>query len=196
MRLHDLHNCLSRSLLLKDLYAQFEWSCGADDLLNKCGHLLLLSRFRLPSGVARWDFLLEVDGRLASTSVDSNFGVEESLFTRAEFARNFLIGASLHKQTPGIRTRCNRPLRAADVVTRVPVNWIGQREYLQFWSTEKVMPYIISTDLIRRCNVAKLWQWLSTLTHESRPNTNCRCSLSYLLALFNYKLVDSGNALK
>lgn len=87
MRMHDHQGFVGRSLL----YTQF----GAGSARTTESHLVFLSRFRLLSGVARWDFLLEVDGRLASTSIDSTFGVVVSLLTRPEFARNFLIGASL-----------------------------------------------------------------------------------------------------
>ena len=59
-------------------------------------YLPLAVGFRFPSGVARWTFLVELDGRFASVSGASGFGVKESLLTRPDVAEYFLIGASLY----------------------------------------------------------------------------------------------------
>lgn len=89
----------------EDPYKQPRWGIAGPVLF----YLPLAVGFRFPSGVARWTFLVELDGRFASVSGASGFGVKESLLTRPDVAEYFLIGASLYDYKIGksyMRAKC------------------------------------------------------------------------------------------
>lgn len=96
--MHDPHGNLYLSPIHRNLYTKFSvivWSSS----LDKYFHLPLADDFRFPSGVARCDFLFDVDGRFISISMGSTFEFEASALTRPDVARNFFNGASLTDTT-------------------------------------------------------------------------------------------------